>query len=112
VPFILYDPSPAADATRGRVDTRFVEAIDALPTMLEALALDPAEHLLEGRSLLALTRNQETPWRDAVFSELDWTFRGARRRLGLPTRPASRLDGAHGALEIHPLDRWAATHAF
>lgn len=102
VPFILYDPSPAADGTRGRVDTRFVEAIDALPTMLEALALDPAEHLLEGRSLLALTRNQETTWRDAVFSELDWTFRGARRRLGLPT-------GQHHAWMVRTA-RWKYIH--
>ena len=85
VPFLVYDPSPAADATRGTVETRFVEAIDAVPTILDALALDPAEHLVEGRSLLGLTRGTATGWRDAVFSELDWTFRGARRRLGHPT---------------------------
>lgn len=103
VPFLLYDPDAAADATRGTTDARLVEAIDVVPTILEATGCDAAEHLLEGRSLLAATRGaaavrsqsaegaarestgQEKPWREAAFSELDWTFRGARRRLGLPT---------------------------
>ncbi len=85
VPFILYDPSTAADATRGSTDNRLVEAIDVVPTILEALGQDAAPHLLEGRSLLGATRGTATAWRDAVFSELDWTFRGARRRLGEPT---------------------------
>ncbi|MBU8543744.1 MULTISPECIES: sulfatase-like hydrolase/transferase [Roseomonadaceae] len=82
VPMLVYDPSPEANATRGTVDDRFVEAIDLVPTFLDALGLDPAPHLLEGRSLLPLTRGQGVPWRDSVVSELDWTFRGARRRLG------------------------------
>lgn len=87
VPFLLYDPSPAADATRGTEDSRLVAAIDVVPTILDALSLDPAEHVVEGRSLLPLTRGTAAPdgWRDAVVSELDWTFRGARRRLGHPT---------------------------
>ncbi len=33
VPFIVYDPDPTADATRGTVDRRFVEAIDVVPTI-------------------------------------------------------------------------------
>ncbi len=85
VPFLLYDPSKQADATRGTVEDRFVEAIDVVPTILDGLGLDAAPHLLEGRSLLGLTRGTATAWRDAVVSELDWTFRGARRRIGLPT---------------------------
>jgi arylsulfatase A-like enzyme len=86
VPFILRDPDAAADASRGRVEERFVEAIDVVPTILDALALDPAAHVVEGRSLLPLTRGGPAgAWREAVFSELDWTFRGARRRLGHPT---------------------------
>lgn len=85
VPFILYDPSAEANATRGTTDARLVEAIDAVPTILDALGCDPAEHLIEGRSLLPVTRGQAGTWRDAAFSELDWTFRGARRRLGLPS---------------------------
>jgi arylsulfatase A-like enzyme len=102
VPFLLYDPSPAADATRGTSDERFVQAIDVVPTILDALDLDPAEHLVEGRSLLGLTRGTATAWRDAVVSELDWTFRGARRRLGHPT-------GQHHAWMLRDA-RWKYVH--
>jgi arylsulfatase A-like enzyme len=111
VPMLVFDPSRAADATRGTVDDRLVEAIDAVPTILDALGLDPAEHLVEGRSLLALTRGAAPcartgdgapAWRDAVFSELDWTFRGARRRLGLGT-------GQHHAWMVRT-DRWKYVH--
>jgi arylsulfatase A-like enzyme len=103
VPMIVADPSRDADPTRGSVDDRLVEAIDVVPTILDALGLDPAEHLVEGRSLLALTRGAGAdPWRDAVFSELDWTFRGARRRLGLGT-------GQHHAWMVRT-DRWKYVH--
>ncbi|HKU98589.1 MAG TPA: alkaline phosphatase family protein [Vineibacter sp.] len=85
VPFIVVDPDPAADATRGTVDRRFVEGIDVVPTTLDALGLPPSRHLIEGRSLLPLTRATMPPqsvWREAVFSELDYSFREARRLLG------------------------------
>jgi arylsulfatase A-like enzyme len=102
VPFLLYDPSPEADATRGATDGRLVEAIDAVPTILDALGCDPAPHLIEGRSLLPATRGVAGGWRDAAFSELDWTFRGARRRLGLPV-------GQHHAWMVRT-DRWKYVH--
>jgi arylsulfatase A-like enzyme len=94
VPFILVDPDPAADGTRGTVDQRFVEGVDVLPTILAALDLPPARHLIEGRSLLPLVHGSAAAgddaaageggrgWRDAVFSELDYSFREARRLLG------------------------------
>jgi len=83
VPLIVYDPDPAADATRGRVETRFVEAIDLVPTFLDALGLPIANERIEGRSLLPLTRGTgASGWRDAVFSELDYGYREARRVLG------------------------------
>lgn len=83
VPFIVYDPDPAADGTRGTVDRRFVEAIDVVPTTLAALGLPSNDHLVEGRSLLPLTRGGTVEaWRDAVFSELDYSFREARLLLG------------------------------
>jgi arylsulfatase A-like enzyme len=62
IPFLLYDPSAEADATRGTAGA----------------------------------------WRDAVVSELDWTFRGARRRLGLPT-------GHHHAWMLRDA-RWKYVH--
>jgi arylsulfatase A-like enzyme len=82
VPFIVYDPDPAADSTRGTVDERFVEAVDVVPTCLAALEQPANDHLVEGRSLLPLLRGGKVePWRDAVYSELDYSFREARRIL-------------------------------
>jgi arylsulfatase A-like enzyme len=83
VPLIVYDPDPAADATRGTVEMRFAEGVDIVPTFLEALELPGASERIEGRSLLALTRAaQVSEWRDSVFSELDYGYREARRILG------------------------------
>ena len=105
VPFLLYDPSPDADATRGAAEDRFVEAIDVVPTILDALALDAAPHLVEGRSLLPLTRGGG----DAVAR-----CGVQRARLDLPRRApaarpsdgaAPRLDGARRQVEIRPLDQ-------
>jgi len=83
IPLIVCDPDPAADATRGTVEQRFVEAIDVLPTMLDALGIDLASHIVEGRSLLPILRGSGNgSWRDCAFSELDYSFREARRALG------------------------------
>lgn len=82
VPLIVVDPSPAADATRGTAERRLVEAIDVMPTVLDALGLDPARHLVEGESLLPLLHGAAPAWRDCAFSELDYAFRGARTHLG------------------------------
>jgi len=83
VPLLIYDPDPAADATRGRADATMVEGVDILPTILEALAIERPAHRIEGRSLLARTRGgDDAPARDAVFSELDYAFRRARLVLG------------------------------
>jgi arylsulfatase A-like enzyme len=82
VPFIVVDPSRDADRTRGGVDARFVESVDVVPTILDALGLEAPRHRIEGRSLLPLLRGAATAWRDTVFSELDWSFREARLLLG------------------------------
>ncbi|MGE0715830.1 MAG: alkaline phosphatase family protein [Alphaproteobacteria bacterium] len=82
VPFIVVDPDTRADATRGRVERRLVEAIDLLPTFIEATGAPGAPHLLEGRSLMPLLRGPTpTEWREAAFSELDYAFREARLLL-------------------------------
>ena len=81
VPCIVMDPDARANVTRGTVDARFVEAVDMVPTFLEALGVAGAPERLEGHSLLPLLRGKTTPWREAVFSELDYSFRQARLLL-------------------------------
>ncbi|MEL6701449.1 MAG: sulfatase-like hydrolase/transferase, partial [Pseudomonadota bacterium] len=86
VPLIIFDPRPEADATRGTVSDAFVEAIDLVPTFVEAAGEAPAYHRLEGRSLLPILHGETpTDWRDAVFSEIDYAFYGARETLGTDT---------------------------
>ncbi len=83
VPLIIVDPSARADATRGTVETRMVEAIDLLPTFLDWLALPPVPHRLEGRSLLPLLHGAAPDaWRNTVYSELDYSYRRARLLTG------------------------------
>ena len=82
VPLIVVDPRPQADATRGCVDDRFVEAVDILPTILDTLGQPLPMERLEGRSLLPLLHGHTPPWRDFVYAELDYSFRQARLTLG------------------------------
>ncbi len=82
IPLIVYDPSPEADATRSTAQADMVSAVDVVPTVLDALELPPADHRIEGRSLLDLTRGRGSGWRDFVVSELDYADRGARVALG------------------------------
>ena len=87
VPFIVSDPDPRADATRGRAEARVVEAVDVVPTILATLGIPGAAHRIEGRSLLPLIRGEApAPWRDCAFCELDYSFRRARRVLGRDVR--------------------------
>lgn len=84
IPMIVIDPDDAANKTRGMQCDALVEAIDLVPTFTDALDGGTFDHVLEGRSLLTLTRGGfNQPWRDAVFSEADYGFRGARHTLGL-----------------------------
>lgn len=83
VPFIVADPRPAADATRGTVQSHFVEAVDVLPTILDTLGVPGASQRIEGRSLRPLLEGTVTAdWRSFTYSELDYGFREARRLLG------------------------------
>ncbi len=82
---------PGDGARRGAVESRLVEAIDLVPTILDALGAEIPDHILEGRSLLPLLRGEQpADWRRAVFSENNYAFRDfVREPLG---RPA---DGCH-----------------
>lgn len=83
VPFIVRDPRAAADLARGRTSAAFVEAVDVVPTILEALDLPVPGHRVEGRSLQPLLEGKVVPdWRDFTYSELDYSFREARQLLG------------------------------
>jgi arylsulfatase A-like enzyme len=83
IPFIVSDPRPAADTTRGSTDARFVEGVDLVPTVLDALGVDVPAQRIEGRSLMPLLHGQPVDdWRDFTYSELDYSFREARLRLG------------------------------
>jgi len=89
VPLIVYDPRPGA--VHGQVESRLVESIDLVPTILDAYGLPIPDHIVEGRTLTPLLRGEiSAAWRDAVFSENDYAFRDFVR---VPTgRPA---EGCH-----------------
>lgn len=91
IPLIVYDPSDAADAARGSVCDVLVEAIDLVPTFLDALGADPAQqsHRLEGRSLLPLLRGEApAAWRSFAISEYDYSMQPAAAALGVEPRDA------------------------
>ncbi|CAM3952898.1 sulfatase-like hydrolase/transferase [Bordetella tumbae] len=83
VPLIIMDPSAAAEGTRGQVSRQLVESVDITPTILQALDVPQAGHLLEGRALQPLLHGapEGMPWRAAAVSELDYSFRQARLTL-------------------------------
>lgn len=85
VPLILVDPRGQADATRGTARRDLIEAIDLVPTFVEALGGAPRMERLEGRSLVPLLHRTGAieGWRRHAFSELDYSFRQARRDLGI-----------------------------
>lgn len=83
VPLIIYDPRPEADTTRGTINDAFVEAVDLVPTFIEAVGGTPLWHRLEGQSLTQQLHGQNpSTWRDAVFSEIDYGFYSVREALG------------------------------
>jgi arylsulfatase A-like enzyme len=91
VPLIIYDPSPAADTTRGSVCDELVEAIDLAPTFLAVAGADPAQqsHRLEGRSLLPLLHGERpAAWRPFTVSEYDYGMVPASAKLGIAPRDA------------------------
>lgn len=89
LPMIIVDPTAAADATRGTVSDALVESIDLLPTFLDLLGGSIPEHILEGRSLRPLLHGETVShWREAVFTEVDYAARPARRLLRLGPQQA------------------------
>ncbi|MGB0849245.1 MAG: alkaline phosphatase family protein [Thiolinea sp.] len=102
VPFIVYDPRPEADATRGTATDELIEAIDLVPTFLDYFGGDSKPHILEGRSLQPLLYGKKPDWRSYCISEYDYSTRDSRRMLGVDqndARLAMVFDG-----------RWKYTH--
>ncbi len=84
VPMIIYDPSEEANKTRGKKEKRFIEAIDLLPTFLDAVESKASKHRLEGSSLIPILRGEKiSKWRESVFSEIDYSFNEARKILNI-----------------------------
>ncbi|UWS08464.1 sulfatase-like hydrolase/transferase [Phaeobacter inhibens] len=88
VPLIIYDPRGEADATRGATCDEVVEAIDLLPTFLEAAGGEPAPHILEGRSLMPWLRGEMPEWRDCAVAEFDYATLPLCEKLGLSPKDA------------------------
>ncbi|QOL80972.1 sulfatase-like hydrolase/transferase [Pseudooceanicola spongiae] len=88
VPLIIYDPSEAADVTRGTVCDALVEAIDLAPTFVDVAGGEVPEHILEGHSLLPLLRGEATWTRDRVICEYDFSATPLAEKLGLSVRDA------------------------
>jgi arylsulfatase A-like enzyme len=105
IPLIIYDPRAEADATRGTTSDALVEAIDLAPTFVAAMGATPADHILEGHDLTPFLHGKNPAWRQAVFSEYDYS--------------AMALAGP-GYLDVQPEDarlfmvfdgRWKLIHA-
>jgi arylsulfatase A-like enzyme len=126
VPLIV--AHPGSDARRGVTDERLVEAIDLLPTFIDALGGEIPTHQLEGRSLLPLLLDGAGPdsWREVAVSEGDYAFRSfVREPLGRPIDgcrmfmlrsarwkyvhfeglPAQLFDLQNDPMELHDLGR-------
>ncbi|MDW4499690.1 sulfatase-like hydrolase/transferase [Sulfitobacter sp. D35] len=86
VPMFVVDPRPEADATRGTTCPALVEAIDLVPSFVEAAGGTIAEHILEGRSLMPWLRGETPVWRECAISEFDYAATSAGQSLGLAPR--------------------------
>ncbi len=83
IPMIVYDPRAEADGTRGTTCDALVEAIDLVPTFVEAAGGDTDNNILEGRSLLPWLRGEVPEWRDVVVCEYDYSVTPQAARMDL-----------------------------
>lgn len=73
LPFILVDPRPDADSTRGTTCDALAGAIDMLPTFVESLGGQPAWHWLEGESLVDILHGKRAATnRKIIVAEADY----------------------------------------
>ncbi len=89
VPLIIFDPSAAAESTRGAVVDELVESLDLAATFTDVVGGDVPDHILEGRSLLPFLHGKAVgTWRDCVISEFDFSTSSMAEKLGLGVREA------------------------
>ncbi len=68
VPFIVYCPEMLEG---GQVENRLIQNIDVAPTILESFGIMKPDYM-QGKSILALLKGEETEWRDRIFYEYYW----------------------------------------
>ena len=74
VPMIVYDPSSAADGTRGTICDALVESIDVAATAIDAQGGTVPDHIVEGRSLMPFLHGKPPAgWRQFAVSEYDYS---------------------------------------
>ncbi|MEM7268920.1 MAG: sulfatase-like hydrolase/transferase [Pseudomonadota bacterium] len=103
VPMLVYDPRPEADAMRGTTCDALVEAIDLAPTFVEAAGAVPADHILEGRSLIPWLHGETPEWRSYAISEFDYSVTPQAAKLGMEPKDARLFMVFDG--------RWKMMHA-
>ena len=92
IPLIISDPRPEADATRGTACDLLVEAIDLLPTFVEAAGGAPKPHILEGLSLQPVLHDRQiAAWRKVAISEYDLSWRQAYDHIGADVMDARMI---------------------
>ena len=89
IPLVIFDPRKEADQSRGMECNELVEAIDLLPTFIEANDLKIPNSRLEGKSLMPIINSkQQKPLRDHVFSEFDYGIYPVREKLNVEINDA------------------------
>ncbi len=72
IPMVIRDPSPEANATRGKIVERFTETVDTMPTILDWLGGDVPRQC-DGRSLLPFVHGDApAQWRTEAHYEFDF----------------------------------------
>ena len=89
IPLIIYDPSAAADATRGGVCDELVESIDVAATFVQVAGGEDQSHRLEGCSLMPFLHGENPQnWREYVISEYDYSLHPASLKLEVEPKDA------------------------
>jgi arylsulfatase A-like enzyme len=88
IPMIIYDPRAPADTTRGTTCDALVEAIDLVPTFVDAAGGIIADHILEGRNLCPWLHGETPDWRNVCISEYDYSATPMRDVVGVSNRDA------------------------